>query len=253
MTEIQTPLRAGSVSRRSFLAGLSAGAFAFGFSFPAPSRALGQTAEREVNAWVVVQPDETVLIRIARIEMGQGALTGLAQLVAEELDCDWSRVRFDLVNPGENRQRQNVWKSQSTGGSQSIRRSHDYLRLGGAQARAILIEAAARSWKVPASQCTTAKGVITHAASGAPPPMAPSPARRTASPRRHHHPESPQDWTLIGQPVKRIDTPDKLNGSLVYGMDFTMPGMLVAVPKACPVHGGKLKSFDAAAISQRPA
>lgn len=253
MTEIQTPLRAGSVSRRSFLAGVSAGAFAFGFSFPAPSRALGQTAEREVNAWVVVQPDETVLIRIARIEMGQGALTGLAQLVAEELDCDWSRVRFDLVNPGENRQRQNVWKSQSTGGSQSIRRSHDYLRLGGAQARAILIEAAARSWKVPASQCTTAKGVITHAASGrATTYGAIAGAANGIAPPDTITLKAPKDWTLIGQPVKRIDTPDKLNGSLVYGMDFTMPGMLVAVPKACPVHGGKLKSFDAAAISQRP-
>lgn len=137
---------AGHLSRRGFLKGsaAAAGAFTFGFSIPQPAPAAAQTAAAEVNAWVVVQPDETVIFRIARTEMGQGSLTGLAQLLAEELECDWSRVRFELVKPGENRRRDRVWRDLSTGGSRAIRGSQEYVRKGGAMARAMLVEAAAR-------------------------------------------------------------------------------------------------------------
>ncbi len=237
------------VSRRGFLAGAAAGAFALGFSFPLPRQGLAQTAAPEVNAWVVVQPDETVLIRVARIEMGQGSLTGLAQLVAEELECDWDNVRFELVKPGENKARGNVWQTQSTGGSRAIRNSHDYVRQGGAVARAMLVEAAAREWGVPAADCTVSKGVVTHAPTGRSTTYgAVAGAANAITPPAEVTLKDPADWTIAGQPVKRLDTLDKLDGSLVYGMDFSMPDMLVAVPKACPVHGGKLAAFDASAV-----
>ncbi|MBS7541810.1 xanthine dehydrogenase family protein molybdopterin-binding subunit [Ancylobacter oerskovii] len=244
---------AGRLSRRGFLAGAgaAAGAFSFGFSFPLPVRAATQAAAPEVNAWVVIQPDETVIIRIARAEMGQGSLTGLAQLVAEELDCDWDKVRFELVKPSENRRRERVWRDMSTGGSRAIRGSQEYVRTGGATARAMLVQAAAQGWGVPAAQCTVAKGVVTHQASGRSTTYgAVAAAANGIAPPTAVTLKDPKDWTIAGQPVKRLDTLDKLNGSLVYGMDISMPGMLVAIPKACPVHGGKLKSFDAAAVAK---
>ncbi|WP_044872504.1 molybdopterin cofactor-binding domain-containing protein [Pseudomonas sp. LFM046] len=245
------------LSRRRFLQGTTAaaaGAFVFGFSFPMASSAVAASAGlSEVNAWVVIQPDETVLIRIARIEMGQGALTGLAQLVAEELECDWDKVRFELVKPGANRQRENVWRTQSTGGSRAIRESHEYVRMGGAAARMMLVEAAARQWDVAAGECSVAKGVITHRPSGRTTTYgAVAQAANAITPPSNVTLKEPAQWIIAGQPLKRIDTLDKLDGSLVYGVDFTLPDMLVAVPKACPVHGGKLHRFDAAAITQMP-
>ncbi len=252
-TKSDMPAGRTRLSRRGFLAGagVAAGAFSFGFSIPLPARAAAPGAATEVGAWVVIQPDETVIIRIARIEMGQGSLTGLAQLVAEELDCDWDKVRFELVTPGENRRRGNVWNTQSTGGSRAIRGSQDYVRKGGATARAMLIEAAAQGWGVSATQCTVAKGIITHARSGRTTTYgAVAGAANAITPPATVPLKNPKDWTIAGRPVKRLDTADKLDGSLVYGVDVTLPGMLVAVPKACPVHGGKLKSFDAAAVSK---
>ncbi len=244
-------------SRRGFLAASAAvaGGFTFGFSFPLPGRAVAQTATPEVNApevnaWVVIRPDDSVLIRIARAEMGQGSLTGLAQLVAEELDCDWDKVRFELVQPAENRRRQRVWRDMSTGGSRAIRGSHDYVRQGGAAARAMLVQAAAQGWGIQPADCRVAKGVITHAASGRSITYgAVAAAASKLQPPAEVKLKDPKDWTIAGQPVKRLDTADKLDGSLVYGMDFQMPGMLVAIPRACPVHGGKLVSFDQAAIA----
>jgi isoquinoline 1-oxidoreductase beta subunit len=110
-------------------------------------------AAPEINAWVVVQPDDTVVIRIARSEMGQGTLTGLAQLVAEELECDWAKVTTEYPTPGQNLARNRVWGNFSTGGSRGIRESHDYVRKGGAAARMMLVQAAADEWKVPAAEC----------------------------------------------------------------------------------------------------
>ncbi|MBN9670549.1 xanthine dehydrogenase family protein molybdopterin-binding subunit [Roseibium aggregatum] len=243
---------AARLSRRSFLgaSGAAAGAFTFGFSFPLASPGLARTSAPEVNAWVVVKPDETVVIRIARIEMGQGSLTGLSQLVAEELECDWDKVTFELVKPGKNSARNNVWGRQSTGGSRAIRGSHEYVRKGGATARAMLVEAAAREWGVPAGECSVSKGVITHDASGRSTTYgAVAKAANAITPPDEVILKDPADWTIAGQPVKRIDTMDKLNGALVYSTDVTFPDMLVAVPKACPVHGGKLVSFDASAIT----
>src|SRR5580700_7098164 len=146
------------LNRRAFVIGsAAAGAgLALGldipFGGPAPVRAADGTPE--INAWVVIKPDDTVVIRIARSEMGQGSLTGLAQLCAEELECDWSKVTTEFPSPGQNVARKRVWGDYSTGGSRGIRTSQDYVRKGGAAARMMLIEAAANEWKVPASECT---------------------------------------------------------------------------------------------------
>ncbi|WP_024461210.1 molybdopterin cofactor-binding domain-containing protein [Marinimicrobium sp. LS-A18] len=256
--EAQTPASGGiNLSRRGFLkgSGAAAGAFVFGFSVPFSQSARAQSESPEVNAWVVVKPDETVLIRIARQEMGQGSLTGLAQLVAEDLECDWDKVDFDLVKPGRNRERDNVWGSQFTAGSTAIRGSHEYLRQGGAAARMMLTEAAARQWQVPASECTVSEGVITHEPSGRTTTFgAVAQAANDIEPPKTEsiRLKDPKDWRIAGKDKARLDTLDKLDGSLVYGADFSMPGMLVAVPKACPVHGGKLKSFDAEKVKNMP-
>ena len=256
--EAQAPASGGiNLSRRGFLkgSGAAAGAFVFGFSVPFSQSALAQSESPEVNAWVVVQPDDTVLIRIARQEMGQGSLTGLAQLVAEDLECDWDKVDFDLVKPGQNRERDNVWGSQFTAGSTAIRGSHEYLRQGGAAARMMLTEAAARQWQVPASECRVSEGVITHEPSGRTTTFgAVAQAANDIEPPKTEsiHLKDPKDWRIAGKDKARLDTLDKLDGSLVYGADFSMPGMLMAVPKACPVHGGKLKSFDAEKVKNMP-
>ena len=134
--------------------------------FGGPTVVRAADGSPEVNAWVVIRPDDTVVIRIARSEMGQGTLTGLAQLVAEELECDWSKVTTEFPTPGQNVARKRVWGDFSTGGSRGIRTSQDYVRKGGAAARVMLIQAAANEWKVPASECSAANSVITHTPSG---------------------------------------------------------------------------------------
>jgi isoquinoline 1-oxidoreductase beta subunit len=151
-----------SLGRRGFLASATAvaGGFSLGFSFPWASAEAAEV--QELNAWVVIHPDDKVVIRIARSEMGQGTLTGLAQLVAEELECDWSKVTTEYPTPGENVRRHRVWKNFSTGGSRGIRESNQYVREGGAIAREMLIAAAAAEWKVPAAECKAADSKVTH-------------------------------------------------------------------------------------------
>src|SRR6202012_1311817 len=158
------------MNRRSFVIGTAAvgAGLAVGFDLPfgGPQVVRAADGSPEVNAWVVVRPDDTVVIRIARSEMGQGSLTGLAQLCAEELECDWSKVTTEFPSPGQNVARKRVWGDYSTGGSRGSRTSQDSVRKGGATARVMLIEAAANEWKVPASECTAANNIVTHAPSG---------------------------------------------------------------------------------------
>ena len=147
------------MNRRSFVVSTAAagGGLALGFELPfGPRAAAAAESGPEVNAWVVIRPDETVVIRIARSEMGQGTLTGLAQLVAEELECDWSKVTYEFPTPGQNVARKRVWGDFFTAGSQGIRSSNEIVRKGGAAARMMLIEAAANEWKVPVAECTAA-------------------------------------------------------------------------------------------------
>src|SRR5215470_11486710 len=157
------------ISRRFVLTSLAAagGGLALGFRLPADiSPAEAAAGPAEVNAWVVIQPDDAVIIRVARSEMGQGITTSLPMLVAEELGCDWSKVRAEFPSPEENLRRKRAWGDMSTGGSRSVRTSHEYLRKAGATAREMLIAAAAARWNVPAEDCAAAHGVITHGPSG---------------------------------------------------------------------------------------
>src|SRR6266700_3367844 len=164
--------KTGNVSRRNFIVGSTAaagGGLALGFHLPlgvGPANAQSAgNAGAEINAWVVVKPDDTCVIRIARSEMGQGTRTGLAQLVAEELECDWRKVDTESITPGQNLGRKRVWGEMGTGGSRGIRSSQDYVRRGGAAARIMLLQAAADEWGVPVGEITVEDGVITHAAS----------------------------------------------------------------------------------------
>jgi isoquinoline 1-oxidoreductase beta subunit len=243
-------------NRRSFMVGATAAGagFALGLSLPSESNAVyAADGSSEVNAWVVIRPDETVVIRIMRSEMGQGSLTGLAQLVAEELDCDWSRVTTEFPTPGENLARNRVWGESNTTGSRAIRESNEYVRKGGATARTMLIQAAANAWNVPASECGAANGVITHQPSGRSVSygkVADSAAKLTPPPDVVL--KSTKDWKIAGKPLRRLDTPDKLIGKTTYGIDVRLPGMLYAAISACPVFGGTLKSYEEAKVRGMP-
>ena len=253
-----------SISRREFLirsTTMGAG-FSLGLYLPLSSHAAmaatgtadeSASAVPEVNAWVVIKPDDTVIIRIARSEMGQGTLTGLAQLVAEELECDWSKVTTEYPTPGQNLARDRVWRSFSTGGSQGIRGSHQYVRKGGAVAREMLIEAAAEAWGVPNDECSAAASVITHKPTGRTTTYGKvASAAADLIPPLEIELKDPKDWKLIGKPVKRLDTVDKLTGKQVFGTDLQLPDMLNAAIKACPTFGGKPGSFDATRVIKMP-
>ncbi|MCX7144431.1 MAG: molybdopterin-dependent oxidoreductase, partial [Proteobacteria bacterium] len=207
----------------------------------------------EVNAWVVIRPDDTVVVRIARSEMGQGTLTGLAQMVAEELECDWAKVTTEYPTPGQNVARKRVWGDFGTGGSRGIRTSHDYVRKGGAAARIMLVQAAANEWKVPAAECVAAKSVITHKPSGRKTTYGKvaNAAAKLEAPKDIPL-KDPKEWKIIGKPLKRLDTRDKVTGKQIYGVDVKLPDMLNAAVKDCPVFGGKLKSYDAAKAGAMP-
>jgi isoquinoline 1-oxidoreductase beta subunit len=237
-----------STGRRRFIAGsaAAAGSVVVSFHIPFSRDTLAQTAETpEVNAWVVIQPDDTVIIRIARSEMGQGSLTGLAQLVCEELECNWAKVKTEYPTPGQNLARNRVWGNFSTGGSRGIRESNEYVRKGGATARMMLLQAAADDWKVPVGECTVANGVITHAGSN----RTTSYGKVAAAASKLTPPttvtlKDPKDWKLAGRRMARLDTVDKTTGKQVYGMDLKLPGMLNAAIRRCEVFGGKLASYD---------
>jgi isoquinoline 1-oxidoreductase subunit beta len=251
-----------NLSRRKFIVGSAAaagGGLALGFPFPfsippAEAKSAGD-AYAEVNAWVVIKPDGTCSIRIARSEMGQGTLTGLAQLVAEELECGWKNVTTESPTPGQNLSRKRVWGEMGTGGSRGIRTSEDYVRRGGAAARIMLLQAAADAWKVPVSEVTVSEGVITHAGSGRTTTygkVAQAAARLPAPDPKSITLKDPKDWKIAGKPVKRLDTAEKLNGDLIYAIDLKLPGMLCAAVKDCPVFGGKLVSYDESKVAHRP-
>jgi len=245
-----------SISRRRFIVASAAatGGLVVGFHVPFAGPANAQaTAAPEVNAWVVVQPDDVVVIRIARSEMGQGTLTGLAQLVAEELDCDWAKVRTEFPTPGQNLARNRAWGNFSTGGSRGIRESNEYVRKGGAAARTMLVQAAADRWGVPAVECVAVKGTITHGKTGRQTTYGKvAEAASKLAPPSNVPLKDPKDWTIAGQRLARLDTVDKTTGALVYGIDLSMPGMLNAAIRDCPVFGGKVKGFDAAVAMKRP-
>jgi isoquinoline 1-oxidoreductase beta subunit len=244
-------MSAAVTTRRGLLQACAAGGLVVAFHIPFSAQAQG--AAPEINAWVVVRPDDTVVIRIARSEMGQGSLTGLAQLVAEELECNWAKVTTEYPTPGQNLARNRAWGNFSTGGSRGIRESHDYVRKGGAAARTMLVQAAATQWSVPAADCRAANSVITHVPSGRTLRygQVAEAAGKLPVPTDVAL-KDPKDWKLVGKRMARLDTVEKVTGKQVYGADLKLPGLLNAAIKDCPVFGGKVKSVNAAAIEKRP-
>jgi isoquinoline 1-oxidoreductase beta subunit len=244
------------IDRRAFVIGTAAagGGLALGLDLPfGPQAAQAADGSPEIGVWVVIRPDDTTVVRIARSEMGQGTLTGLAQLVAEELQCDWSKVTTEYPTPGQSVARKRAWGAFSTGGSRGIRESHEYVRKGGAAARMMLIQAAANEWKVPASECSAVNSTITHAASGRKTTYGKvaDAASKLEVPKEIKLKDA-KDWTIAGKPLKRLDTADKTVGKMIYGIDVKLPGMLNAAIRQCPVFGGKVKSYDAAKIEKMP-
>jgi isoquinoline 1-oxidoreductase beta subunit len=242
-----------NVSRREFLkqsaaigGGLTIGCGPLGVFAQKPADGV------EINAWVVVRPDDAIIIRYARSEMGQGSMTSAPMLVAEELECDWKRVKIEYASANASVKRKRAWGDMASVGSRTIRFSQEYLRKGGATAREMLIAAAAQQWKVPASECTAQNSFITH-----------GPTKRRVSfgkvaeaasklePPKDVKLKDPKEWKLIGKPVKRVDIPDTVMGKQRYGIDTQLEGMLYASIAQCPVFGGKVKVMDSSKVEGR--
>jgi isoquinoline 1-oxidoreductase beta subunit len=291
------------VTRREFLAMAAGGAFVLGFFVP--SRAAAQSAARlpgaawyedattpEINAWIVIAPDDTVIIRIAQTELGQGVWTSNAMMVCEELQCDWTKVRpqyasanrdarerapdwtlnvmgqgaTDPKGGGEpgfgNRDRTGVagipdslYRRMRTNAASSVKDGRYYLQLAGAEARERLLLAAAQLWSVPVGELAARNSVITHAASGRKTTYGQIAAR--AAQTLHPDPtkitiKSPDQWTLMGTEQKNLDVPDKVTGRTVYAIDVSVPGTKWAAVKTCPVYGGDVRSYNFEEIRQMP-
>ncbi|PYN58768.1 MAG: aldehyde dehydrogenase, partial [Candidatus Rokuibacteriota bacterium] len=249
---IKTP----KIDRRAFVIGTAAvgAGLTLGLKIPfGASVVRAQDGSPEITAWVVIRPDDTVVVRVARSEMGQGTLTGLAQMVAEELEADWTKVTTEYPTPGQSVARKRVWGNFSTGGSRGIRESNEYVRKGGATARMMLVQAAANAWSVPAAECSAANSVVTHKPSGRTTTYGKvAEAAAKLTPPAEVTLKDPKEWKIIGKPVKRLDTMTKVTGAQVYGFDLKLPGMLNAAIKECPVFGGKVKSFEADKVKGMP-
>jgi isoquinoline 1-oxidoreductase subunit beta len=243
-----------AIDRREFLKAGAAvgGGLALEFSIAGSAFAQAQgAAAPEITHWILIYPDDRVVIRIARSEMGQGSLTGLAQLVAEELDCDWANVSTEFVSPNEHIKRKRIWGSMSTGGSAGVRTSQEYLRKSGASARTMLISAAATQWEVPPSECSASAGVITHGPSG----RKVTYGKVAAAANKLETPKDvplrdPKDWKIAGKSMKRLEMPDKVAGKPIYAVDVQLPNMLLASIVQSPVFLGKVKSVDSKAAEK---
>ena len=251
------------MQRRRFLATAVGGGFALSWALPGSVvEAVAQTAgapltpasagAAPVGIWVAIKPDDTTVIRIARSEMGQGTLTGLAQLVADELGADWTKVTTEYVPPEANQASKRAWGEMLTGGSQGIRQSVDYVRQGGAAARTMLEQAAAAQWGVAPSECRGHEGAVTHGATGRSLRYGQLAEAAGKLPVPRVALKAPGDWTIIGKPLPRLDTAEKVNGAAVYAIDVALPGMLLAAIAQCPVFGGKVAGFDAQAVQGMP-
>jgi isoquinoline 1-oxidoreductase subunit beta len=253
-----------SLSRRQFIttALTAAGGLALGVGIDGPAEAAslgvrpwGDDVKRypgEINAWVVIEPDDTVIIRYGRAEMGQGSFTALPQILAEELECDWAFVKPEYASANRNLRENKVYGSLATGGSRAVRETGVVVQQAGASARERLIAAAAKRWNVPASECSAAMSKVTHrptgrtlrfgelAADAAAIKLDKEPALKRAD-----------QYKFIGRRLARLDVPLKINGSAKYGIDLEVPGMVRAAIIKCPVFGGTVKSIDESAIAGR--
>jgi isoquinoline 1-oxidoreductase beta subunit len=238
-------------TRREFLksTGAAAGSLIIGVSLPVKSL-YAASDPSALNAWVRVAPDNTVTVLCARSEMGQGVVMALPTLVAEELEVDLSKVKVEFAPPGEV-YINGMLGGQITGGSTSVRDGWDKLRIAGAQARMMLVSAAAQKWGVDASDCKAQNGFVVckdkKASYGS---LANAASRLT--PPKDVKLKDPKDFKYVGKPLKRMDTADKTNGKTVFGIDVRLPGMLYASLAQCPVIGGKVVSFDASKAKSMP-
>lgn len=244
------------------------GGFALGLLFPKngaegaaiatrvsgrPWESLAGKSDIEVGPWLMIAPDDTITIRIGQSEMGQGVITSCAMMVAEELECDWSKVRAEYVSVNRHFRENKVYKRLITTSSSSVRLGRPYLQQAGASARERLMAAAAQTWSVPRSELTVKDGVITHTPTGRTLRYG-QVAERAAAISLPAEPKikTPDQFTLIKKPTKLLDVPPKVDGSATYGIDVRVPGMLYAAPKASPVFKGKVKSYNADAVRNRP-
>src|SRR6266516_541893 len=236
------------VTRREFLqaASVAGAGLAIGFHLPSQPRLGPAPADPFApNAWLRIDPDESVLILVDRSEMGQGVATALPMLVAEELEADWSKIRIEFA-PADKAYINPIFGMQGTGGSTSVRAAWTPLRKAGAAARELLLAAAAQTWGVEKAECRAERGAVVHASSkrrltyGT---LVAKAATLTAPPDVPL--KDRKDWKILGTRVRRLDTPPKVDGSAQFGIDVKVPGMLVAVIARSPVFGGKVKSFDA--------
>ena len=245
-----------SMDRRSFLIAGGAGAAGLlvGFYFHGDMESLAASPDAPVvlNAWVHVGTDDLVTILIDKSEMGQSILTGLAMIAADELDCDWKKVRTEFA-PADKVYFNPRFGAQGTGGSSGTPTSWDPLRKASATARAMLLEAAAQKWGVKASECIAENSAILHTSTNRRLTFGSLAEAAAKLPVPQNVPlKTPSQYHLIGKPTKRLDTPEKVNGNAKYGMDVRLPGMLYAVVARCPVFGGKVASFDAAKTKAIP-
>src|SRR3989442_10199243 len=253
------------ISRRQFLISTAAvgGALVLGFHIPSRTAQAANVAPKpwttpveggqEVNAWLVIGSDDTITIRVAQSEMGQGVFTSLPMIVAEELECDWTKVRAEYASANRSLRENRVYQRMGTGGSRAVRASREYLQQAGASARARLIAAAAQQWGVPASACRAENGMVVHTASGrklnyGAIAAAAAVVQLDAEPAI----KKPEQFTLLGKPQKRLDVPLKVDGTATFGIDVRLPDMLYASITTCPVFGGKLKSYNFDAIKSMP-
>jgi isoquinoline 1-oxidoreductase subunit beta len=258
------------ISRRDFVVTTLAvgGGLALGFAFPKndaeraalaarlsgrPWESLAGKSDVEVGPWLMIAPDDTVTIRVGQSEMGQGVITSCAKMVAEELECDWSKVRAEYVSVNRHFRENKVYKRLVTTSSSSVRLSRPYLQQAGASARERLMAAAAQTWSVPRSELTVTDGVISHKLTGRTLRYG-QVAEKAAAIKLSAEPKikTPDQYTLLKKPTKLLDTPLKVDGSATYGIDVRVPGMLYAAVKASPVFKGKVKSYNADVVKNRP-
>ena len=253
-----------NLSRRSFVttALTAAGGFALGVGIGESAEAgslsvrpWGDEAARypgEINAWVVINPDDSVIIRYGRAEMGQGSFTALPQILTEELECDWAFVKPEYASANRNLRDNKVYGSLSTGGSRAVRETGEMVQQAGASARERLIAAAAKRWNVPAQECAAAMSKVTHKPTGRSFRFGEL-AAEAAAIRLDKEPaiKTADQFKLIGQRLARLDVPLKINGTAMYGIDLAVPDMVQAAIMACPVFGGTVKSVDERAIAGR--
>ena len=254
-----------NTSRRSFIvtAATVAGGFAVGIG---PLSRLAKAAvvgvqpwdtdahnANEIDAWIAIDPDDSVLIRYQRSEMGQGSMTAVPMMLVEELQCDWSKVRIEYASPNRNLREKKVYGDMFSNGSRTIKGSQVKVQQVGASARERLIAVAATRWNVAPTECAVKNGVVTHTASGRSfryGELAPDAAKVKLD--KEPAIKTPDQYTFIGTPMPRMDVPHKINGAAKFGIDAQIPDMVYAAINASPVPGGKLKSVDESVLANAP-